>query len=201
VIIPSRNHEYGQYIPRDGWTVSDFREKGLHSRNADPTTPVPLIYKFINQWTGRPFFNDKVGMPYLRRGCRNTDEGVVTWSTVSDAGVGGSGLHSEGTLGVLGGLWLKPHQEQMGGSNSLNLQRSEKHPRSYPQVDMHALNIHIPQISPVWKSPLFCCWTLLPSPSPGFCVSISQMHCCEVPRKGKHQGSDRSCFFPSNSWL
>ena len=22
--------------------------------------------------TGRPFFNDKVGMPYLRRGCRNT---------------------------------------------------------------------------------------------------------------------------------
>ena len=41
--------------------------------------------------TGRPFFNDKVGMPYLRRGCRIYVEGVVTRSTVSDAGVGGSG--------------------------------------------------------------------------------------------------------------
>ena len=41
--------------------------------------------------TGRPFFNDKVGMPYLRRGCRIYVEGVVTRSTMSDAGVGGSG--------------------------------------------------------------------------------------------------------------
>jgi hypothetical protein len=33
--------------------------------------------------TGRPFFNDKVGMPYLRRGCRIYVEGVVIPTRVS----------------------------------------------------------------------------------------------------------------------
>ena len=76
----------------DGCIFQFFSRPFFNDNQCLPKLPPGCQNTGEGSCNGRPFFNDKVGMPYLRRGCRIYVEGVVTRSTVSDAGVGGSGL-------------------------------------------------------------------------------------------------------------
>ena len=161
VIIPSRNHEYGQYIPRDCWTVSDFREKGLHSRNADPTTPVPLIYIVKEPWASWE---------------------ACDWNHTRNR-------------------WVAQTPSTFKDPKSIHeaILKSTCMPWTFifPSVEV---SIVLLLNSLIFFFTLLVWTTFLPSPSPGFCVPIAQMHCCEVPRR-KASGGWPQLFFPSNSWL